>query len=229
MTTETTNPYLERLRDNLRQYGGSPRFEDYAPMGSKELPLRWMRLCELKPHYKELRFIELGCSRFTLNEHRHKCMCGKDEIVRFHWIQRIDREQDPLIVVGSCCIRRFMAKDRNTFYRCATCNKFYKSGKYSECMDCRMRRDGKICTFCGDTTSRKTKICSECQSLNDDYERASNYYRRRLMRKMLDTWKSRTTFEVPCRLCGDTVKVWKARQPVRDNKCWTCFCLRPLE
>lgn len=221
------NQHLDTIQGNLRRYGGSGDLKKYAPVGEKKHNGRWIKLCQLKPHYKTLRFVEFDCEAFVFEDLYHKCMCGKKDIINFHWIQRQQRENDPLLIIGSCCIKKFMEKENDTFYHCATCNKFYKSGKYTECKDCRMKREGKVCTFCGDPTNRKTKICNECDTLNDDYERASVFNRKRIMKNIFSFWKNKTTFNVPCRLCNDEIPSWKARK--RDGKCWTCYCIRPFE
>ena len=178
--------YLERLCGNLATYGGSGDLKKYTPVGEKVSDcLRWVSLLKLYPHYEHLPFIELDCENFDFDEPYHTCMCGKRNVINIHWIQRVGQENDPLLVVGSCCVNRFMEKQKGTSFRCATCHKFYKSGKFAECKECRMKRDGKVCTFCGETTDRKAKVCSDCHKLKDDYDRALRFYKRKLALKVL--------------------------------------------
>lgn len=223
---EKTNPYLERLRDNLRRYGGTGDFTKYTYKMDSRNGAYWGLVCKLYPHYLTLPIIENGHG-FDADATYHTCLCGKENIIHVKLVQMRSNTHAPLLVVGSCCVEHFMEKTSQTHLECTTCHKPYKSTKYAECKDCRMRRDGKVCTFCGDPTARKTKICSECQSLNNDYERAAAFYRRKVAKRVFETWKEQTRFVVECRMCSTNTKHWKARK--QDNKCWTCFCLHPFD
>ena len=83
-----------------------------------------------------------------LNEER--CVCNH-KIKENCYIT--DKENKELLILGNCCIKRFIKKSGRT---CENCGKFHKNIKINKCNNCRG------CLKCGGETSISYKYCSSC-------------------------------------------------------------------
>lgn len=97
---------------------------------------------------------------FNLPKKQKKCICGHD-IKHNSYIQDINNKNN-IIVLGSCCIKRFIDKKGRT---CQTCLKPHKNLKDNYCSSCRplkpMNNDCFKCgIYCGDSIQ-----CLKCSYL----------------------------------------------------------------
>jgi hypothetical protein len=94
-----------------------------------------------------------------LPEHTNKCICGHP-ITENCYIEN----GEELIVLGSCCVKRFITKRRT----CGICNEPHKNIKINRCNDCRVKCDkcrkeykhGKF-SLCSDCRKGTCDICSK--------------------------------------------------------------------
>lgn len=170
--------YLELL-------GGSRDTGDYDVVFIIRNEKHTMKVLEARP--------ELGCVE-RKQRGENMCICGKPNLIHLSWVQRKDEPTSPLILVGSCCVKKFFPKDEKTNTRlvCMRCKKPYKHGKYVECKTCRERHKYKQCELCPKDLSKTNTedICRQCQ------------------------WFP------PCITCHDRIKKWKWDK--WGHECWTC-------
>lgn len=85
----------------------------------------------------------------------HKCVCGHD-IVENCYI--INETRDKIIVLGNCCIKRFLSKDKSG-RTCEVCGKPHKNRSVNQCNDCRV----SYCIECGEKCLKYNyKYCYLC-------------------------------------------------------------------
>jgi len=105
--------------------------------------------------------------------HKNYCICD-------HYIQENcyvvdkrdrDREQRKIVVIGNCCIKRFLPRDSQG-RTCEICEKPHRNRKDNLCKDCRKKKedekkrfdDFKICgnNDCEKLIKKKYKYCYSC-------------------------------------------------------------------
>ena len=147
MNTTTGNRYFERFKQGLAELGY--KYEDIAANykygGGNKLNNHvnyFKNIMRDKPFPKKV-------------DH---CPCGH-EIIENCYLYDTTNIENPVIVVGNCCIKRFLPEAAGR--RCKVCGEAHKSRKHNLCSNCKT----KYCNDC-DTTKRspifKSKRCKEC-------------------------------------------------------------------
>ena len=83
-------------------------------------------------------------------EHSDECVCGQG-IVRNCYIT----DGENIIILGNCCIKRFVPK---CFRTCEKCEERHKNRIVNRCNKCRVG----CCDKCGGVASSSYKLCSNC-------------------------------------------------------------------
>jgi hypothetical protein len=148
------NKYEETFLGNLQQFGGSRNINDYRYCGGNNCCEGEFTQATRKQHYPyylkltdEMKIYD-NLIRIQLDNILGYCLCGTE--IKYHcYIQHKSSFYNPLLVVGSCCIKKFIKLDNITKSRikCLYCEKPYKSTKYVSCKDCREQRDRYKCKF----------------------------------------------------------------------------------
>lgn len=99
------------------------------------------------PHYN---YFRLCCPNDDLPDYEDRCACGH-KIVENCYIT--DGEQ--ILVLGNCCIKRFIPKCGRT---CEICEQPHKNRKVNRCNECRIG----ICDKCNNECNKNYKICYKC-------------------------------------------------------------------
>ena len=85
------------------------------------------------------------------------CACGH-EIVNNTYIRH--KTEDIIIVLGSCCVKRFVHDSGRT---CEKCGDPHNNRKDNMCKKCRPPK-GKVCEICGTShKNRKDNKCNNCR------------------------------------------------------------------
>jgi hypothetical protein len=99
---------------------------------------------------RHLNYFKLCCKDDDLPELVNECVCG-------HKIEEncyiTDGEQ--LLVLGNCCIKKFISKSSRT---CEKCGDSHKNRVVNRCNNC---REG-FCDNCGDSCDYMYKKCYKC-------------------------------------------------------------------
>lgn len=96
------------------------------------------------------------------------CMCGKKNLINLRYIQLRNDPRSAKVLVGSCCVNKFMEKINGTYMICIRCRKPYKHGKYNKCKICRAIPEYIKCVHCKRDTKTEELIdrsCKECDEL----------------------------------------------------------------
>lgn len=80
----------------------------------------------------------------------NKCICGHD-ISENCYIT----DDDEILVLGNCCIKKFVPKSTRT---CEICKEPHKNRIVNKCNSCRKG----VCDECGKTCNDKYKKCYDC-------------------------------------------------------------------
>jgi len=99
---------------------------------------------------RHLNYYNLCYPGVKLQDHKDECICGH-EIERNRYIT----DNNKIIVLGNCCIKRFVVSNTRT---CDGCNKPHKNRKVNRCNDCRIG----ICDNCGNKCRPQYKTCYKC-------------------------------------------------------------------
>jgi hypothetical protein len=100
----------------------------------------------------DLKYFKTIHKNKSIPEFTNKCLC--EHIIKKNcYISN----NDLILIVGSCCIKRFI--DKGLKRLCLTCEKPYK-GTYRCCSDCRKTRCWTCCCEC------LKKYCSKCSQKN---------------------------------------------------------------
>lgn len=98
-------------------------------------------------HYRYFKMMDI-CDKLPLCE--EKCVCGH-KITENCYITNGEQ----ILVLGNCCIKRFIPKNTRT---CQECGKPHLNRKYNFCNKC-----NKICLKCGKELNKSGyKYCSNC-------------------------------------------------------------------
>lgn len=125
------NHYTERFRESLQKETGDLELDNYCYAGGDS------------GHHSSY----LATQRITVDRippKKDRCLCGHP-ISENCYIKHIPTQR--LIVVGNCCIKRYLDKSGRT---CEKCNKPHKN------------RKNNLCESCGKT--HKISNCSSCNS-----------------------------------------------------------------
>jgi hypothetical protein len=146
---------------------------DYHPIMETNNAEKMDKMKDARP---ELKTIEKKCRG------DNQCICGKKDLVNLCWIQKKHDKLAPLILVGSCCVKKFIPVDEKTKSRllCVTCQQPYRHNKYYvECPSCRATKQTHTpCTKCFDPTlnakwKKWDKQCWTCY-IGDPYGQKQN-------------------------------------------------------
>jgi hypothetical protein len=96
---------------------------------------------------QHLNYFKLSCPEDDLPPFDNKCVCGHHITTNCY----ITNGED-LLILGSCCIKKFVPKSSRT---CEKCGTSHKNRKVNKCNDCR-----STCEKCG--ASHKNKKVNEC-------------------------------------------------------------------
>ena len=162
--------------------------------------------------------------------HKEWCICGQ-KIDHNCFITNLKR----LVVIGNCCIKKFLAKCGRT---CELCGEPHKHRIGNLCKACRVGR----CWICGDTVKKQYKRCLPCKraGYNDNGDRYKEERLRverveRIDKEMEECFKremsdseSKSTSEserVYIKTCMDCDK------PIdkKYTKCWSCNQSKPSQ
>ncbi len=99
---------------------------------------------------RHLNYYKMMFKDKSLPKHEDKCVCGHD-IKENCYIT--DGEQT--LVLGNCCIKKFIIKNKRT---CEICDKPHKNRKVNRCNECRVG----ICDDCNKPCNEKYKRCYSC-------------------------------------------------------------------
>lgn len=107
---------------------------------------------KITPHtkYYKLRFPGYNFPEFT-----DTCICGHKIKENCYIIN--DLNEDDLIILGNCCIKRFLSED-NAGRTCEICKKPHRNTKDNRCKDCRK----KFCTDCDKEKYSNFTKCKDC-------------------------------------------------------------------
>jgi len=95
-----------------------------------------------------------------------ECFCVCDHIIKNNCF--IINKYDNIIVLGNCCIKRFIPKSGRT---CGRCGEPHKNRKINLCNDCKVY----ACNACGkDKEEIYYKLCNKCFYNNDDSDNEEN-------------------------------------------------------
>lgn len=96
------------------------------------------------------KYFRMCCPDEPLPDYEDRCVCGH-RIVENCYIT--DGEQ--ILVLGNCCVKRFIPKCGKT---CEKCEQPHKNRKVNRCNDCRIG----ICDNCNKECNKTYKICYKC-------------------------------------------------------------------
>lgn len=103
---------------------------------------------------RHLKYFKLCKKDTELPEHVDKCICDH-HISENCFITNGER----IIVLGNCCIKRFVPKSGRT---CSECGEPHKNRVVNRCNECRISR----CDLCGVNIDIKYKKCYRCFVIN---------------------------------------------------------------
>lgn len=95
-------------------------------------------------------YFKLSCPDDDLPEPTNECICGHN-IEENCYIT----DGEKILVLGNCCIKKFIKKSSRT---CEQCGKPHKNRKVNKCNKCRTG----ICERCGIECDYKYKNCYSC-------------------------------------------------------------------
>lgn len=86
--------------------------------------------------------------------HKDYCICGTGIIENCYITDNIQ-----ILVLGNCCIKKFIYKSSRT---CEICDEPHKNRKVNRCNDCRIG----ICDDCNSKCNPRYKKCYDCHNNN---------------------------------------------------------------
>ena len=99
-------------------------------------------------------------TNLTQPDKKKFCICGVS-IKRNAYI--MNRDKTLMLVIGSCCIKRFVPKKTRT---CEICEKPHRNRKVNKCNDCISNSKKKICNICAKPhRNRKMNKCNDCKDI----------------------------------------------------------------
>lgn len=101
---------------------------------------------------RHLNYFKLSCKDDDLPEKNDRCVCGH-KIVENCYITN----GDDILVLGNCCIKKFVPNSSRT---CDKCNKPHKNRKVNQCNNC---RTDLSCIVCKNYAIYQNQKCKYCQ------------------------------------------------------------------
>ena len=100
---------------------------------------------------RHLAYYKLCYPKDDLPEQTNECVCG-------HYIDEncYITDKESLLILGNCCIKRFIPKSSRT---CDACGNPHQNRKVNRCNTCRMG----ICDMCGVLCNPQYKMCYKCK------------------------------------------------------------------
>jgi hypothetical protein len=143
MSLITTDKYIRKISTNLQKLDLS--FEDFQNSiycgGDHDEHLNyWNQYWTTKKIYDK-----------KLPEHNEKCLC-EHPIEKNCYVH--NRETDQIIVLGNCCIKRFVTKSKRT---CDRCGDNHRNTKLNFCNTCHPK-----CRRCHKKVYNDEKHCDWC-------------------------------------------------------------------
>jgi hypothetical protein len=102
---------------------------------------------------RHLNYFRICCPGEDLPERVDYCVCGH-KIIENCYIT--SENGDLLLVLGNCCIKKFIPKSSRT---CEKCGDPHKNRTVNRCNDCRYG----ICDICNKICNKKYKKCYHCK------------------------------------------------------------------
>ena len=93
-----------------------------------------------------------GYTKEEMPEHVSKCVCGHD-IQENCYIE--NKEDGEIMILGNCCIKRFMTKSGRT---CEVCDEPHKNRLCNRCNACRVG----VCDKCSKSCNSTYSVCYTC-------------------------------------------------------------------
>jgi len=156
MSKQINNIYFKRFCENLEALGLTYEEveRDYKYSGGN--------LDEEGYETRHSRYFDLCFPRDPFPDKINKCMCDHP-IVENCFISK-DFDINTILIVGNCCIKRFVKSSSRT---CVNCNKSHKNrttNYCNECKECFKRGYNKKCVSCNSLNKSlsKTKKCESC-------------------------------------------------------------------
>jgi hypothetical protein len=116
---------------------------------------------------------------------KNKCICGHGIIENCYISNGTN-----VIVVGNCCIKKFVPKCNRTCERCGNDHKSIKTNICKECKEAEKKRiyieNTKECILCTKRHKSKNRTCSKCTTEIDYYIQELNSYTRDIMQQELN-------------------------------------------
>lgn len=100
---------------------------------------------------RHLNYFKLVFSNYDLPEHTNECVCGH-KIIENCYI----RDGEQILVLGNCCIKKFIPKSSRT---CEKCETPHKNRVVNRCNNCRKG----ICDKCDKKCNKSYKTCYNCK------------------------------------------------------------------
>lgn len=108
---------------------------------------------------RHARYYDKCCPDKNIPPHANKCVCG-------HFIKQncYITNGEHILVLGNCCIRKFIKK---SFRTCKVCSKKHKNRKDNLCHNCRRDKNISRCERCNAPhNNRKYDVCNDCGKCN---------------------------------------------------------------
>jgi hypothetical protein len=99
---------------------------------------------------RHLNYFKLSCKNDNLPDYVNKCVCG-------HFIEEncFITNGNQILVLGNCCIQKFIPKSSRT---CENCGEPHKNRIVNRCNYCRIG----ICDICNKKCNKLYKKCYHC-------------------------------------------------------------------
>ena len=89
---------------------------------------------------QHLNYWKIACKGEKIPEHADRCICNQRIVENCYITGKIDNEE-VLIIMGNCCIKRFIPKCMRT---CENCGDAHRNSKDNFCKECRKKLKNKI-------------------------------------------------------------------------------------
>ena len=162
---------------------------------------------------RHLNYFKKSYPNIEKPEYKNNCVCGHKLVENCY----ITKDNLNFLVVGNCCIKKFIVKSYRT---CSQCEKKHRNTKVNLCNECRKKKDIKTCFHCNKQYKRGLldycfdcgKLCRICMQNNKKYgyDKCTECMRK----ERIELFKSLPKDE--CKKCQ------KLKNPMYDL-CYSCF------
>jgi hypothetical protein len=163
MTTNLHKKFLKGLREKYELTANDLVEQEYKYAGgtldvSNPQHFRyWEMILRQKPNLKK-------------PSYQRKCICDHEIINNCYIINK----EDNILVLGNCCIKKFVEKSKRT---CGWCGKEHRNRKYNLCNECKVM----ACKICGD--KKEASYYNHCRKCSEEirkrrFERQENVERK---------------------------------------------------